>query len=105
AQKLLSEAERRTASWLIDKLGKPVVAIVNFMNRLEESDRQQARRRLEQWCRDRVLEEMERPWFEINALGALKHALGSSPSPVDDFWALQRTLLRLQGRKRRHLQQ
>jgi tRNA U34 5-carboxymethylaminomethyl modifying GTPase MnmE/TrmE len=105
AQKLLSEAERRTASWLIDKLGKPMVAIVNFMNRLEEADRQQARRRLEQWCRDRVLEELERPWFEINALGALKHALGSSPSPVDDFWALQRALLRLQGRKRRHLQQ
>jgi len=105
AQKLLSEAERRAARWLIDNLGKPVVVIVNFMNRLEKADRQQARRRLEQWCRANVPEELGRPWFEVNALGALKYALGSSPLPVDDYGALRQALVRLKGRKLRRLQQ
>ena len=71
---------------------------------LDEPDQQQARRRLDQWCRTCVPEELGRPWFEVNVLGALKYTLGSAPPPVDHFWGLRHASMRLRGRRRRQLQ-
>ena len=105
ARALLTESERELAvDWLGRALGKPVVPLVNFMNILPEGERDKVRRRLDGWSRGTVQEELGRPWFEVNALGALDHALREGPPTADHFSALRDGLAGLAGERRRQLQ-
>jgi hypothetical protein len=106
ATQLLSSSERKLAvDWLSTELGKPVVPVVNRMNLVEEEgDRAEIRLRLDRWCHVHLRSELGRPWFEINALGALKHALGRGTLPGDDFATLRTALATCRGNKRKKLQ-
>jgi len=106
ARQLLSTYEQELAAdWLTKGLGKAVIPVVNFMNFIENSDdRQEIRRRLDGWCREHLQPELGRYWFEVDALGALKHALYGTAAPGDDFPALRAALVACQGNRRRALQ-
>jgi hypothetical protein len=89
ARQLLAEHERKLAAdWLGGTLGKTVVPVVNFMNLVEEQERAGLRERMDRWCLAHLQPEFGRGWFEVNALGALAHALGKQAPPCDDFHAL-----------------
>jgi small GTP-binding protein len=89
-RQLLGESEQKLAiDWLTQQLGKPVILVVNFMNLVDEQERPALRERLGRWCRAHMPVQSGRGWFEVNALGALAHALGKRPPPDDDFERLR----------------
>src|SRR5262249_24883849 len=52
ASQLLIENQHHLAvDWMVKTLGKPVVPVVNWMNVVEECDRDELRRRIDQWSR------------------------------------------------------
>jgi hypothetical protein len=105
ARQLLSSQERYLATeWLGTHLGKPVGIVVNFMNFLTPHEQREVRSRLERWCRARVRSDLGQPWFEVNALGALRHAIGEAEAPTDDFAVLRTTLAACHGHSRQQLQ-
>jgi hypothetical protein len=105
ASHLLTEEEQKLAvEWMVQKLDKPVVPVVNWMNVVEERDQPEIRERLDRWCRDFRSAPLSRPWFEVNALAALRHAVENGPLPTDDFAALRAALGGLRGAKRRTIQ-
>ncbi len=106
AQQVLNSSERSViGDWLHQKLGKPVVPIVNFMNRVENHDKIDVRQRLNYWCHDNLSPIFDQPWFEINALGNLKHVLHREEvDPHDDFLLLQTNLQALDLNQRQALQ-
>jgi hypothetical protein len=104
AEQLLTGGERDLAiSWLSDQLGKPVVPVVNFWNRVSEHERAALRGRLRRWART-LRTELERPSFEVNALGALRFALSHIGSPDEGTDALRRSLTQLSDSQRDDLQ-
>jgi predicted GTPase len=93
ARQLLSGNERDLAvDWLTKKLGKAVVTVVNFMNSVEPGERGEVRAHMDRWSGTHIKAELGKPWFEVNALGALTHALGKGGAPGDDFEALLKAL-------------
>jgi hypothetical protein len=61
---------------------------------------------LRSWSEAALTLTLGRPFFEVNAIGALRHALGmpGAEPPADDFFALKTTLESLRGRPRQDLQ-
>ncbi|MCS6977686.1 MAG: dynamin family protein [Gemmatales bacterium] len=107
ARTLLTQLERQMSiDWLSRDLGKAVVPIVNFMNCVDESEHDDVRVRLRHWCESHLPKELSRPWFEVNALGALRHVLGlpGSTPPKDDYTELRSQLQKMSTNTRRGLQ-
>ncbi len=106
AQGVLNSDERSLAAdWLNRKLGKPVVPVVNFMNRLDDRDKSEVRTRLQTWCHDNLPSEFSQSWFEVNALGNLKYALDNqSVATGDDFDDLRKVLSNLPKTEKQNLQ-
>lgn len=105
ARQLLSGNEHNLAvDWLTKKLGKPVAPVVNYMNLVEERERGRVRERMSLWSGTRIKNGLDKPWFEVDALGALSHALGKGGAPGDDFEALSDALRQCLGRRRPGLQ-
>jgi hypothetical protein len=105
ARALLNLRERDLAvEWLGEGLGKPVALLVNFMNLLGDKDRVDVRARLGTWTQGRDASALGRPWFEINARGALLHALGEAAAPTDDFASFCRALAACSGEHRAAIQ-
>jgi hypothetical protein len=105
-QMLGAEIRQRAAGWMVRELGKPVVPVLNGLNEVEEEDRSELRRLLRAWARAALEPVLGRPFFEVNAIGALRHALGiaATPRPDDDFSTLKAALEGLTGRTRQDLQ-
>jgi len=105
ATQLLTENEQGLAiDWLRGRLGKPVIPVLNWMNIVEERDQAELRKRIDHWSRVHLNGELGRPWFEVNALGALRHVLGKGPAPTDHYRALRSALGGLTGDLRCELQ-
>lgn len=105
ARQLLNNQERSFAiDWLSKELGKSIVPIVNFMNFLSETERQEVLARLREWCKNHLRTELDKPWYEVNALGALAYAIGRAPAPDDDFFRLRQALEKCQKKEGRNLQ-
>jgi hypothetical protein len=105
AGQLLTEEEQRLAiDGMVGELGKPIIPVVNWMNVVEETDRAEVRERLDRWCRKLTPAPLSRPWFEVNALAALRHVVDNGPQPTDDFAALRAALGGLKGANRRTIQ-
>jgi small GTP-binding protein len=106
AKQILSRAEQELAAeWRT--LRKPVVLVVNFMNQIDESQRDEIRERVERWSRTNLKRVLERRWFEVNALGALKHALGIRKERPDDDQTveLREALAGCRGERRARLKE
>ena len=98
ATQLLGDHERQSAvDWITRELDKPLVPVVNRMNLVEGQDRKPLRERIDRWARQHLPPVLGRSWFEVNALGALRHELGRGPVPTDDFVALRKSLKKLSG--------
>ncbi len=98
ATQLLGDHERQLAvDWITRELDKPLVPVVNRMNLVEGQDRKPLRERIDRWARQHLPPVLGRSWFEVNALGALRHELGRGPVPTDDFVALRKSLKKLSG--------
>lgn len=94
ARQLLSQTERTlVVDWLQQEWGKPIIPVINFMNQVSDEDATWLRQRFDHWYSRHLLCRLDRPWFEVNALAALKYQLGKSSAPVDHFFDLQRALL------------
>jgi GTPase SAR1 family protein len=101
ARQILSSAERELAvEWLAKDLRKPLVPVVNFMNFVEAGDREELIQIVERWSKEHLDSALSRPWFAVDARGALKHALGEGAPPDDDFRLLCSQLAGLTGHKR-----
>jgi hypothetical protein len=105
-QMLGAEMRQRAAVWMTRELGKPVVPVLNGLNQVEDKDRSELRRLLGAWSRATLTPALGKPFFEVNAIGALRHALGISGAepPADDFNALKAALEGMTGQARRELQ-
>lgn len=105
ARQLLNLNERDLAvEWIRERLGKPVVLVVNFMNFLDDKERRDVRTRLGTWTQSHLDAVLGRPWFEVNARGALLHALGEGAQPGDDFASLRDALVNCEGKPREEIQ-
>jgi hypothetical protein len=105
ARQLLSSAERELAvEWMAKSLRKPVVPVVNFINFLEADERPEVFQIIERWSIEHLDTILDRPWFTVDARGALKHALGDGMPPDDDFRLLRSQLAGLTGTKRENFQ-
>jgi small GTP-binding protein len=106
-QMLGAEMRQRAAVWMARTLGKPVVPILNGLNQVEERDRNELRRLLAGWARATLAPALGKPFYEVNAIGALRHALNMNGAarPADDFAALKSALLDLNGKSRKELQE
>lgn len=105
ASQPLTEKEHELAvDWMVRGLDKAVVPVVNWMNVVEERDRPELRLRLDRWCREHLSSPLGLPWFEVNALAALRHVLESGPPPTDSFADLKAALDGLKGPKRQQIQ-
>jgi GTPase SAR1 family protein len=105
ARQLLDVNERRLSfEWLTEELDKPVVPVINFMNFLSGDEAVSVRGRLEHWCGPPAADPFALRWYEVDALGALRHALDRGPAPADDFAALRASLLACHGEVRAALQ-
>jgi hypothetical protein len=105
-QMLGAEIRHRAAVWMARELGKPVVPVLNGMNLVEdERDRRELRRLLGAWSEANLAPALVKPFFEVNAMGALRHTLGlpGAAAPADDFLALKTALEGLTGRRRQEL--
>jgi GTPase SAR1 family protein len=94
ADHLLSQTECGFAiNWLTEELGKPVVPIVNFMGLIDASGHKELRDLMSKFA-PRLLHPFDRPWYEVDAMPALRHGLGQAgvPPPNDDFTMLATTL-------------
>ena len=106
ASQLLTETEHELAvDWMIRGLGKTIMPVVNWMNVVEERDRPELRQRVDRWCREHLSAPLGRPWFEVNALAALRHVIEGGPKPADHFGDLQVALDGLTGPARQRIQQ
>jgi hypothetical protein len=105
-QMLGSEIRQRAADWMAKELGKPVVPVLNGLNQIEDKDRDELRRQLGAWAKATLTPTLGKPFFEVNALGALRHARGTQGAerPVDDFHALRSALEAVVGKHRRYVQ-
>jgi hypothetical protein len=106
-QMLGAEIRQRAAVWMARELGKPVVPVLNGLNLVEdERDRHELRRLLGAWAGSNLTPALGKSFFEVNALGALRQALGlpGAGPPADDYSALKKALEGLTGRARRELQ-
>jgi hypothetical protein len=104
ARQLLGHDERfLAAEWMTEKLGKPVVPIVNFMNFVSPMEKCDVRMLM-----DAFAPALRHPfpflWYEVDARAALRHELGleSSP-PSDDFHALRTAISNLGSTERENL--
>ena len=106
-QMLGAEVRHRAGVWMARELEKPVVPVLNGLNQVEsEADRRELCRLLDTWARATLTPVLGRPFFAVNALGALRHALGINGThpPADDFAALREAVEGLAGPGRRELQ-
>jgi hypothetical protein len=71
---------------------------------VEGGDRQELLQIVERWSKKHLDSALSRPWFAVDARGALKHSLGEGAPPDDDFRLLWSHLAGLTGREREGLQ-
>lgn len=97
AHQLLSAKEREFAiDWLTIELGKPIIPVVNFMGRVSDDDREEVRKVLHGFVRN-IISPLEKSWYEVDALSALRHHLGVNGSlyPSDDYFLFRDSLRNL----------
>lgn len=94
ATQLLGMEECKAMSWMTKELRKPVVPVLNYVNQTEPQERHEIRQRIDSWARQFLKPTLDKLWFEVNALGALRHVLQSpgAPTPNDDFFPLLKAL-------------
>lgn len=96
AQTLLGEYERSLAiDWLQKSWGKPILPVINFMERVRPQERDDVRQRMANWCASHLEPWFSPAWLEVDALRALKYAAGTAPAPVDDFAQLRALLFEM----------
>lgn len=105
-QMLGSDIRQRAAVWMARELGKPVVPVLNGLNLIEEQDRRELRQLLAAWSNATLSPVFGKPFFEVNAIGALRYTLGveGAEAPTDDFFALKTALDGIVGAFRRKIQ-
>jgi hypothetical protein len=97
AQQVLTGPERELAAgWMTDRLGKPVVPVLNFMGVVDPGQRADVRAVVAAFA-GRLKSPFPRPWYEVDALTAVRHAVRGGPLPADDFAALRAALAGLCG--------
>jgi hypothetical protein len=96
AQTLLGEYERSLAiDWLQKSWGKPILPVINFMERVRPQERDDVRHRMANWCASHLEAWFAPAWLEVDALRALKYATGAGAAPVDDFAHLRALLFEM----------
>ncbi|HEY1068731.1 MAG TPA: GTPase, partial [Pirellulales bacterium] len=104
ARQLLGRRERELAGpWMSQELRKPVAPVLNFLSQIDPGERKDVRAILERWSRE-LPRALGRPWFEVDALTALRCAVAEGPAPEDDFSSLRSCLAGLTGPARLELQ-
>ena len=85
----------------------PPSLVVNFMKQVDEGQRGEIRDRVERWSRANLPRVLGQRWFEVDALGALKHALGlRKQRPEDDQTVeLREALASCRGERRARLKE
>src|SRR5262249_50974712 len=105
ATQLLGSYERDLAvEWITNELGKPLVPVLNRMNLVPTEEQSDIHGRLDRWSANHLSPVLGKAWFEVNALGAARHALGTGPKPTDGFDILAAALAGLIGEPRKALQ-
>ncbi len=107
ATQLLGEHEQSQATRFTRELGKPVVPVVNKMNLVDTDEWVEVRQRVTRWAHQHLPDEapLGRAFFEVNALGALRHVTGRGGArPGDDFFLLREALAGCTGERRVQLQ-
>ena len=105
-QMLGSDIRQRAAIWMAQELGKPVVPILNCLNLVEAKDQDELRRLLGAWANSSLTPFLGKPFFEVNAIGALRYVLkiDGAQRPTDDFFALKTAIEGLRGSSRQEIQ-
>lgn len=106
AKQLMTSEERElSAIWLGQKLRKPVVPVVNFLNLFsDEEDQQEVKIFMDAWCQRNLQKVLSKSWLSIDAKSALLYTLGKLPLPSDDFSLLREWLTEYGEERRSHLQ-
>jgi hypothetical protein len=104
-QMLGTEMRQYAGEWMANELGKPVVPILNIPEWIEEKDRGELRHLLGAWTKAALTPTLGKAFFEVNAIGALRYALGvnGAARPSDDFFALKQALETLVDGNRQEL--
>lgn len=90
ADHMLTATERRLSAGMLTKeLGKPVVPVVNFLGLADAAEHGDLRAILESFTAG-LITPFDRPWFEVDALPALRHRLNieGAGAPQDDYFRL-----------------
>lgn len=104
ATQLLSGLERDfVAGWRGREIAKPVVPVLNFLGDVAPEEQADVLGRLERWAGAVGPRVLRRLYFVVDALAALRYALGSGPAPTDDLPALRRSLSEIPAEKRARL--
>ncbi len=112
ADHCLRECDRGfAADWFENCPDAPVLPVLNFMNLLDDDERQSVRERAEQILNERfgelvgpIRNVLGKPYFEINAKGVLNHLTRGGKNPRGDFELLKSVLFDLAGPYRLALQ-
>lgn len=101
ATRLLGESERDLVErFMIGRFAKPVVPVLNRLNLVDPDERGEILAILDRWQRESAPQKLSRGWYAVNAVGALRRAVGaagsaSSADAADDFETLRRDLAEL----------
>ncbi len=90
ADHMLSRTERALSLGLLTReLGKPLVPVVNWLGQTDPDDHNDLRKLLANFSGD-LIQPFAKPWYEVDALPALRHRLGieGAAAPEDDYDAL-----------------
>lgn len=100
ATRLLGESERDLVErFMIRTRAKPVVPVLNRLNLVDPDERTEILSILDRWQRESAPQKLSRGWYAVNAVGALRKAVGAAGSvsadAADDFETLRRDLSEL----------
>lgn len=103
ADHMLSNTERSLSLEMLTKeLGKPIVPVINFLGLTDANEHGDLRAILQSFAKG-LIRPFGKPWFEVDALPALRYRLGieGAANPQDDYDRLSRELRMLAGKAAR----
>jgi GTPase SAR1 family protein len=107
ADSLLRQTARSFAvDWLTQDLKKPVVPVINFLGLTDASDHAELRESLRRFTAS-LVQPFGKPWYEVDALPALRHRLNQpgASTPDDDYEQLSAVLAGLSRDRIRKLKE